>query len=91
MAVNSSAGAAEAKAAAKNPNLRLFTVKKTAKTEPQTDVPTDGNNGKWLEAGPDTIGGFSAVVESFAGISLLHFCSFAERLPFRAVCTHTTV
>ncbi len=61
MSVNSSAGAAEAKAAAANPNLRLFTVKKTASDTPQTDVPRDGTNGKWLTAGPDTIGGFSAV------------------------------
>jgi sialate O-acetylesterase len=63
--VNASAGAAEARANAKNPKLRLFTVKKTATKEPQTTVPTDGNNGKWLEAGPDTIGGFSAVAYFF--------------------------
>ena len=66
MSVNSSTGATEAKAAAKNPNLRLFTVKKTASDTPQSDVPRDGNNGKWLEAGPDTIGGFSAVAYYFA-------------------------
>jgi sialate O-acetylesterase len=63
--VNASAGAAEAKANSKNPNLRLFTVKKTAAKEPESTVPTDGNNGKWLQAGPDTIGGFSAVAYFF--------------------------
>jgi sialate O-acetylesterase len=61
MAVNSAAGAEQAKKNAKNPKLRLFTVKETAKTEPQTTVPVDDYNGKWLEAGPDTIGPFSAV------------------------------
>jgi sialate O-acetylesterase len=61
MSVNSSAGAAEAKANAKNPNLRLFTVKRTSADTPQWNVPRDGNDGRWLEAGPDTLGGFSAV------------------------------
>ena len=66
MSLNGVANAAEAKARSANPNIRLFTVKKTAKTEPQTDVPTDGNNGKWLECGPETVGGFSAVAYFFA-------------------------
>ncbi len=66
MAVNSTAGADQAKKNAKNPKLRLFTVKKTAADTPQTTVPVDNYNGKWLEAGPDTIGPFSAVAYYFA-------------------------
>ncbi|HZT81389.1 MAG TPA: sialate O-acetylesterase, partial [Gemmataceae bacterium] len=54
------------KAASKNPNIRLFTVKKTAADKPQTDVPRDKYNGKWLECGPDTVGPFSAVAYHFA-------------------------
>jgi sialate O-acetylesterase len=65
MSVNSSAGADEAKKNAGNAKLRLFTVKKTAKEEPQTTVPVDDYNGKWLEAGPNTIGRFSAVAYYF--------------------------
>jgi sialate O-acetylesterase len=49
----------------KNPRLRLFTVKKTAADTPQTDVPREGSNGKWLEAGPDTVPTFSAVAYYF--------------------------
>ena len=64
--VNGAANPAETKANSKNANIRLFTVKKTAADKPATDVPTDGNNGKWLECGPDTVGGFSAVAYFFA-------------------------
>jgi sialate O-acetylesterase len=63
--VNAAAGADEAKKNAGNAKLRLFTVKKTAKDEPQTTVPVDEFNGKWLEAGPNTIGRFSAVAYFF--------------------------
>jgi sialate O-acetylesterase len=63
--VNAATGADEAKKNAKNPQLRLFTVKKTATAAPQTTVPVDDYNGKWLEAGPDTIGRFSAVAYYF--------------------------
>src|SRR5262245_16733352 len=65
--VNNSAGAKEAKENAKNPKLRLFTVKKTAADEPQTTVPVDKEKkyGVWVEAGPNTIGGFSAVAYFF--------------------------
>ncbi len=65
MTVNASAGAAEAKKAAANPKLRLFTVKHTIADAPQTTVPVDKNDGRWLEAGPDTIGTFSAVAYYF--------------------------
>ncbi len=63
--VNASHDAAGVKAASKNPLLRLFTVKKTAANEPQTTVPVDDSNGKWLECGPDTVGRFSAVAYHF--------------------------
>ncbi len=49
-----------------NPNIRLFTVKRTASATPQSDVPRDGNNGKWLDCGPDTVPDFSAVAYFFA-------------------------
>ena len=63
--LNASAGAAEAKAHSKNPKIRLFTVKKTAAKTPQDTVPVDKTNGVWLECGPNTIGGFSAVAYFF--------------------------
>jgi sialate O-acetylesterase len=63
--VNAAAGAEEAKKNAGNARLRLFTVKKTAKDTPQTTVPVDNYNGKWHEAGPSTIGPFSAVAYYF--------------------------
>jgi sialate O-acetylesterase len=63
--VNKSANADEAKQNALNPKLRLFTVKKTAADAPQTTVPVEGTFGKWVEAGPDTIGTFSAVAYFF--------------------------
>ena len=65
--VNASAGAKEAKENAKNPKLRLFTVQKTASPKPLDTVPVDKDKqqGVWLEAGPDTIGGFSAVAYFF--------------------------
>jgi sialate O-acetylesterase len=39
-----------------NPMLRMFTVKKTPQTIPQTETA-----GKWIDAEPKTVGGFSAV------------------------------
>ncbi len=63
--VNAATGAAEAKKTAGNPKLRLFTVKKTAADTPQTTVPVDDYNGKWLEANEKTIGPFSAVAYFF--------------------------
>src|SRR5262249_10446168 len=67
MSVNSSAGAKEAKENATNAKLRLFTVKRTAAKEPQTTVSVDKDNRQriWVEAGPNRIGGFSAVAYYF--------------------------
>ncbi len=65
MTVNSSAGADEAKKTSTNPKLRLFSVKHTIAATPQTTVPIDKVNGVWQEAGPDTIGNFSAVAYYF--------------------------
>lgn len=53
------------KAAAKNPSLRLFTVQKRTATAPITDQDDLKHFTKWDEAGPDTIGGFSAVAYHF--------------------------
>jgi sialate O-acetylesterase len=63
--VNAAAGADDAKKNAGNARLRLFTVKKTAADKPQTTVPVDNYNGKWLEASANTIGPFSAVAYYF--------------------------
>src|SRR5579871_2621361 len=41
--------------AAKNPMLRLFTVRKTTAAEPQKTVPVDNRNGHWLECTPETV------------------------------------
>jgi sialate O-acetylesterase len=70
MTVNSSAGADEAKKNAGNAKLRLFTVEKVAADKPQNTVPVIDEpkkqiKGKWMEAGPDTIGSFSAVAYYF--------------------------
>ena len=54
--VRNSTNAAEEIAAAKHPHVRLFTVPKTIKTEPQSDTV-----GKWVACGPDTVAAFSAV------------------------------
>jgi sialate O-acetylesterase len=63
--IDATAGAKEAKDKAKNAKLRLFTVKRVADDTPQTTVPVEGALGKWHEAGPDTIGYFSAVAYYF--------------------------
>jgi sialate O-acetylesterase len=65
MAVNSTAGADEAKQDSANPKIRLFTVKNTVAEKPQSTVPVDAYYGKWLQAGPETIGRFSAVAYYF--------------------------
>ncbi len=39
-----------------NPKIRLFTVQKAT-----ADTPQDNVNGKWVECGPKTVGGFSGV------------------------------
>jgi sialate O-acetylesterase len=59
--INASWDAAKYKAASKNPDLRLFTVKKTAAAEP---IPAGGDLKHllgWKPCGPDTVAGFSAV------------------------------
>ena len=59
--INAGWDADKYKAAAKNPMLRLFTVKKTSAAEP---VPAGGDLKHllgWKEVGPDTVGPFSAV------------------------------
>jgi sialate O-acetylesterase len=68
--VNSTAGAEEYKKNAKNPKIRLFTVDRIVADKPQSTVPVIDKagqqvKGKWLEAGPDTIGSFSAVAYHF--------------------------
>jgi sialate O-acetylesterase len=65
MTVNASAGADEARKNAKNPKLRLFTVKHNIADAPHRTVPVDRSGGRWREAGPDTIGTFSAVAYYF--------------------------
>jgi sialate O-acetylesterase len=50
-----------AKSEPANPMLRVFNVKKAVKTSPVTEV-----GGKWVEASPETVGGFSAAGYFFA-------------------------
>lgn len=64
-AVNISGDPEKVKAASKNPNVRLFTVGRRTATEPVDDQADMKHLGKWVTAGPDTVGQFSAV--------LLHF------------------
>ncbi len=69
-AINSTAGADETKKKSKNPKLRLFTVERIAADTPQSSIPVIDKpgqqiKGKWMEAGPDTIGSFSAVAYYF--------------------------
>jgi len=54
--LNRTENAEAAIAAAKNPNLRLFTVRKTKATAPTNDVV-----GTWVECTPETAASFSAV------------------------------
>ena len=54
--IHQSAGAAEAVAAGKNPNIRLFTVPRKGSPEPGNDV-----GGSWAEATPESVKTFSAV------------------------------
>lgn len=44
-----------------NPNIRLFTVRKRTAAAPITDQNDLGHFTKWVECGPETVGGFSAV------------------------------
>jgi len=65
MAVNSCYDADKARAASANPRVRLFTVIKRTATEPIADQNDLKHFTKWTVAGPDTIGGFSAVAYFF--------------------------
>lgn len=53
------------KAASKNPMVRLFTVQKRTAPAPITDQNDLKHFTKWVECGPDTVGGFSAVAYHF--------------------------
>ena len=44
-----------------NEMIRLFDVPNRPSATPEADFPVQGNSGKWLECGPDTVPGFSAV------------------------------
>lgn len=59
--INASETPDKIKAASKDPGLRLFTVQKRTAPEPITDPNDLKHFTKWVEAGPDTVGGFSAV------------------------------
>ena len=48
---------------AKNPMIRLLTIKRTPAGMPQTELPKQ--NGAWVEADPKTVPGFSAVAYYF--------------------------
>ncbi len=53
------------KEGAKNPNLRLFTVQKRTAPHPINDQEDLKHFTKWVESGPETVGGFSAVAYHF--------------------------
>jgi sialate O-acetylesterase len=59
--VNAGENPEKVKAAAKNPNLRLFTVNKRTAPEPITDQGDLYHFTKWVESSPETVGNFSAV------------------------------
>lgn len=63
--VNNSSNPEATRAAATNPNLRLFTVSKRTATAPLADQNDLGHFSKWAECGPDNVGGFSAVAYHF--------------------------
>ena len=52
-------------AAAKNPNLRLFTVQKRTAPAPINDQDNLKHFTKWVESAPETVPGFSAVAYHF--------------------------
>jgi sialate O-acetylesterase len=58
---NGAATANEDKPKANYPKLRMFTVKRTTASSPQTE-----SVGSWIECTPETVGGFSAVGYYFA-------------------------
>jgi sialate O-acetylesterase len=60
MGLGGCADAAKHKEASKNPKIRLFTVPHKISAEPAKEI-----NSKWVECGPDTVGGFSGVAYFF--------------------------
>jgi sialate O-acetylesterase len=64
--LSASAGAKEAITASKNPKIRLFTVNHKVVDKPVETVDVlPGMRGVWLECGPGSVGGFSAVAYFF--------------------------
>jgi sialate O-acetylesterase len=63
--VNADTDPAKIKDGSKNPDLRLFTVQKRTAVHPITDQGDLKHFTKWVESGPDTVGGFSAVAYHF--------------------------
>jgi sialate O-acetylesterase len=63
--VNASYNPTDVRNAAKNPNLRLFTVAKRTSTVPLNDQNDLGHFSKWAECSPENVGGFSAVAYHF--------------------------
>ncbi|MBM3978824.1 MAG: sialate O-acetylesterase [Planctomycetes bacterium] len=63
--VNASETPQKVKDGSKNADLRLFTVNKRTAAKPITDQSDLTHFTKWVEAGPDTVGGFSAVGLAF--------------------------
>jgi sialate O-acetylesterase len=60
MGLGSCADAAKHREASKNPKIRLFTVPHKISAEPVKEI-----NSKWVECGPETVGGFSGVAYFF--------------------------
>jgi sialate O-acetylesterase len=63
--VNNSWNPTDVKNAAKNPNLRLFTVAKRTSTTPLSNQDDLKHFSKWEECSPENVGGFSAVAYHF--------------------------
>jgi sialate O-acetylesterase len=63
--VNASANAAEEKANAAHPEIRLFTVQRRQADAPQSDLAQTAAAGSWKICSPETVGGFSAVAYYF--------------------------
>jgi len=60
MGLGACADATKHKEASKNPKIRLFTVPHKISAEPVKEI-----NSKWVECGPETVGGFSGVAYFF--------------------------
>jgi sialate O-acetylesterase len=67
--VNAGETPAEVKAAAKHPDIRLFTVQKRTAPHPINDMNDLGHFTRWVECSPETVGPFSAVAYHF-GVKL---------------------